>query len=683
MANSYVTFLDYTGSGQTEYTIPFNFLNPEHIKVSSANINGLSNPLIWNYIPILTWNNNLVDGETSYPFGTYSVVFENGVNKIKYAKISANQSLNVTIYRRTPALNTTYFSNGSPIQASDLNSILLQNSYSIEETIEAVDSISLFKVISELNNKVAKTGDNLTGGLSGVTSLALTDTGQGIFAPQVQLQGGTIRNVPTPAYNTDAVNKAYVDGLTLSGGSQPVIANDSITSELLRKVVGEEAVTSTAIRTSAVTSTKLNANAVTADKIFQGSVTNIKIGTGAVTSSKIAQNAVTSTAINNGAIIEDKIGTGAVTNTKLGTGSVTNDKILSGTITSDKLANQTLSGDAFLANNSISASKLNNSGLNWGINSFNLDKTYVYTTAELIDAPSATINANNVVKKETLSYLTSEAINSGLLPMLSGSFKPNSSITINSQTLNQFQGAIPTFELDTTPDSNGYYPYNIYIKNPYLLGKFGGITIFKWQDRYAGSYPEYGSGGLGNVQPTFFYKTISNIPFNYIIENENPEISLTGTPYTPLTTSGNIVFNNLGQTSKKYLIKLIGTAECDTSTGILYLKPISDSYYPYNNGIYVPKSVARIAFNSSSYKIFNITTILNIPSNDSVTFPVQYYYTDNLNTAPTANNVRGFGRGADYLVSNSGYSAPPVAWRSSAYDRWNESIVDLIIQRIK
>lgn len=693
MANTYVTFSTDATNPITEYVIPFKFLKEEDVKVRSSTI---ANTAFtdWIYIPIATWNTNLVDGETAYPFGYYSVTFENGVNKIKCAPARPSLTgsvtiFSVTLYRRTNTTNSTYFSNGSPIQASDLNAILLQSLYNSEEALEAIDSINSIDIATTLNSKVNKAGDVLTGSLflsgtgaiTGATQLQLQSNGGGVTAPRVILQGGTIQGVPTPAYDTDAVNKAYVDTLSLPG-TPITIADDSVTSEKLRKVAGEEAVTSTAIRALAVTSTKIASNAVTNDKIFQNAVSSVKIATGAVTSSKIAANAVTSATINAGAVIEDKIATGAVTNTKLGSNAVTNDKILTGTITSDKLANQTLDGATLIANASIPASKLNNSGLSWGVNSFNLDKTYVYTTAELIDAPSATINANNVIKKESLSYLGSQAVNNGRLALLDGSFKANASVPISSATLQQFQGVVPTFSVDTTPDGNGYYSYSITAENPYLLGKPFARTLIKWQGR-AVSQNDYGSPN-GNKRPTFFYKQIANIPFNYIIDNENPEISLNGTPLDPLTTSGEIVFNNSGKPAKKYFIRLSGFAT-STRSGWLYIKTIGDLYFanpPVNNS--APKVLGGFFFDSTNrYRFFNISSVFNMPANTISSFPVQYYYSDSLNSAPTSSDTCGFGFGVDVFIPTSGVLAAPSDWMAGTEYRFNDSIVDLVIERIQ
>jgi hypothetical protein len=699
VANSYVSFSTTSADGLKEYTFPFNFLRPEHIKVVS--VRSAVYPVLnaqtinWTYIPETTWNSNLVNGETSYPFGNYSVVFENGVNKIKFPPAEPSGTITttftITIYRRTTAIVNNYFSNGSPIQASDLNAVLLQSLYNSEEALDAIDSVNAVNLASSLAQKFDKSGGLLTGGIqfnpfsaiTGVTSLTTSSSGSGVTTSQVSLLGGTIRNVPTPAYDTDVANKAYVDSLTLSGGSQPVISNDSITSEFLRKVVGEEAVTTTAIRSQAVTDVKLATNAVTTAKIATGAVSGVKILTGAVTAEKIDANAVTSVAINNGAVTADKIATGAVTTAKLASSSVTNDKILDGTITSAKFAGGTLYGGSVLDNNSVPYTKLQDFSGSWSPTLLNLNQTGINFTGTYINALTATMTAQGVIEKTPLNYYATEQLNAGRLVLKTGGIKPN--FGVSQGTISSLDGTIPTLEIDSTADGNGYYSYNIVAKNPALLGKQGGITLMKWQDRYAGSYPQYGSGQLGYVYPTFFYKTISNIPFNYVIENENPEISLTGTTEVPLTTSGNIVFNNLGQVAKKYLITLVGSAQCIRSTGLLYLKPISDSYYePQTSQISVPKSVARVAFDATQYRVFNISTILNVPNNTSLSFPVQYYYTDNNNSTPTANTVCGFGRGADYLISSATpYPGPPVEWRGDTLNRWNESIVDLIIQRLK
>jgi len=708
--NTYVSFTaDSTNDANlTEYTIPFKFLNAEDVKVRS--INTVSEAVLqWIYVPIATWNTNLVDGETSYPFGYYSVVFENGVDKIKFAPVrpltigtgsSTFQEFRITIYRRTATTNSTYFSNGSPIQASDLNAILLQSLYNSEEALEGIDSVNTIDLASKLNLKVETTGDILTGSLnfSNVGSLTQLQSvsvnsagGGGVSTPRVTLTGGTILNVPTPVLASDAVNKAYVDGLTLNGGSQPVIADDSITETLLRKVSGQEAVTTATIRSNSVTTDKLITFAVTAEKLGGGSVINSKIANGAVTSAKLGANSVTSVAINDGAVLEAKIATGAVTNTKLGANSVTADKILNGTITSAKLANQTLDGSTVILNNSIPASKLQDSGITYGPSTLGSTHSTINTTAGTINAFNATINANNLYKKQILTLNESNEVNAGTLTLASGSVKSDPSTTILPSTLNQFTGTIPELTFFTTGVTDGHYFYKIQAKNPNLLGKQSGRTLMKWQGRQGG---QYGSNFNTNKFPTFFYKQIANIPFNYVVYNENPEISLVGTPYIPLTTSGEIVFNNSAGNEKKYLITLTGFATTTRNGATLYIKPISDSYIFQGSPYTAPKSVISVIFTNVytdtpdyySYRTFSATTIFTIPGATTLSFPVQYYYFDVANQAPPTNIPCGFGYGMESGAGISSTQVPP-AWTgnlgSGHPNTWNESIVDLLIERIQ
>lgn len=709
MPNTYVSFTanSTNDTDLTEYTIPFKFLNAEDVKVRSINTANEA-VLQWIYVPIATWNTNLVNGETSYPFGYYSIVFENGVNKIKFSPVrplnvitgTGFQEFSITIYRRTATTNSTYFSNGSPIQASDLNAILLQSLYNSEEALEGIDSVNTIDLASKLNLKVDKTGDTLTGTLNfsnvgellQVSRLQVKTSGDGVATPRVFLQGGTIQNVPTPALASDAVNKAYVDGLTLNGGSQPVIADDSITETLLRKVAGEEAVSTSTIRFGAVTNQKINTGAVTSDKLGSNSVIGIKIATGAVTSAKLGASAVTTAAINDGAVIEAKIATGAVTNTKLGTSAVTADKILDGTITSAKLANQTLDGTTLILDNSIPSSKLKNSGITYGAGSLDFAQmTINCPTATTINAPNATINTNNLYKKQTLTLNESNEVNAGTLTLASGSVKSDPNTTILPSTLNQFTGTIPELTFFTTGVTDGHYFYKIQAKNPNLLGNKFGRTLMKWQGRQGG---QYGSNFNTNKFPTFFYKQIANIPFNYVVYNENPEISLVGTPYIPLTTSGEIVFNNSAGNEKKYLITLTGFATTTRNGATLYIKPISDSYIFQGSPYTAPKSVISVIFTNVytdtpdyySYRTFSATTIFTIPGATTLSFPVQYYYFDVANQAPSTNIPCGFGYGTESGAGISSTQVPP-AWTgnlgSGHPNTWNESIVDLLIERIQ
>lgn len=706
MANTYVSFTanSTADADLIEYTIPFKFLNAEDIKVRSINTTTEA-VLQWIYVPIATWNTNLVNGETSYPFGYYSIVFENGVNKIKFSPVrplnvisgTGFQEFTITIYRRTLTTNSTYFSNGSPIQASDLNAILLQSLYNSEEALEGVDSVNTIDLASKLNLKVDKTGDTLTGTLNfsnvgellQVSRLQVKTTGDGVATPRVFLQGGTIQNVPTPTLDSDAVNKAYVDGLTLNGGSAPVIASDSISEALLRKVVGEEAVTTSTIRPLAVTNAKLGSSSVSVDKLASNAVIAVKIATGAVTSAKLGTSAVTSVAINAGAVLEDKIGTGAVTNTKLGANAVTADKILDGTITSAKLANQTLNGSTIILNNSIPSSKLQNSGITYGAGSLDIAQTTINcTTATSINAFNATINANNLYSKQTLTLNESNEVNAGTLTLAAGSVKSDPNVNISTDTLNQFTGTIPQLTFFTTGVNDGHYFYKIQAKNPNLLGKPFAKTLMKWQGRTG---TQYGSNFSSDKKPTFFYKQIANIPFNYVVYNENPEISLNGTPTIPLATSGEIIFNNSGGNEKKYLITLSGFATTYRSNATLYIKPIVDSYTFQGTPQYTtPKSLISVIFRSAfnnniySYRTFSSTTIFTLPGATTLSFPVQYFYFDSEAGAPPTNIPCGFGYGMEMGIDS--FYAPP-AWTGNlggGYpNTWNDSIVDLLIERIQ
>jgi len=708
--NTYVSFTanSTNDTDLTEYTIPFKFLNAEDIKVRSINTANEA-VLQWIYVPIATWNTNLVNGETSYPFGYYSIVFENGVDKIKFSPVrplnaisgTGFQEFSITIYRRTATTNSTYFSNGSPIQASDLNAILLQSLYNSEEALEGIDSVNTIDLASKLNLKVDKTGDTLTGTLNfsnvgellQVSRLQVKTSGDGVATPRVFLQGGTIQNVPTPALASDAVNKAYVDGLTLNGGSAPVIADDSITETLLRKVVGEEAVSTATIRFGAVTNQKINTGAVTSDKLGSNSVIGVKIATGAVTSAKLGASAVTTVAINDGAVLEAKIATGAVTNTKLGANSVTADKILDGTITSAKLANETLIGGSVILNNSIPASKLQNSGITYDPSTLGSTHSTINTTAGTINAFNATINANNLYKKQILTLNESNEVNAGTLTLASGSVKSDPNTTILPSTLNQFTGTIPELTFFTTGVNDGHYAYKIQAKNPNLLGNKFGRTLMKWQGRRGTQYgSDYVNSGTSKY-PTFFFKQIANIPFNYVVYNENPEISLVGTPIVPLATSGEIVFNNSGNnTEKKFLITLTGFATTARVGASLYIKPISDSYSFQGSPYTTPKSVISIIFTNAytntpdkySYRTFSATTIFTLQAGTTVNFPVQYYYHDVNQQAPPTNIPCGFGYGMESYPDD--FYIPP-AWTGNlggAYpNTWNDSIVDLLIERIQ
>jgi len=684
--NTYISFNQSFTAGDQQYqtaNIPFPFLNKEDIKVTATRtLPSALSPTIWTYVTEGYFNSTFVNGESSLPFGNYCVINENGQNKIKYKSASGNETYTITIYRRTFSSRTSQFTNGSPLQASDLNDLLLKSSYASEEAIEAVDAINGFGLSAILNNKYDKSG----GTISGVSTISgsFEAVGGAFFNSNVDVGGtitlpsdlsGTLRNVPTPAYPNDAVNKAYVDSLTLNGGSPPVIEDNTITSEKLRKVAGEQAVATSTIRDLAVTGDKIANTTITGGKIANLAITSTKLATNSVTTSKITAGNVTSTSLADNAVITSKIMDNSITSAKLQSGVVTADKLASGSVTLDKLAVNSEFSGTLISNNTINDTKLT-APISWGVSPKTTTFTSAYTTINSnlaitgasINAENADVTLKSVKPIFTASPQSSGDIlnNSGKLTLQTGGLNSNSFYNFNYNHLEDNINNQPLYFRTTNTQLNkpGYYDFEIYVPTKGSF-KLGSTTIVQ----HVGQLNQNGNGVYSGANFPFAYKTIANIPFNKMRnDNGNSHISLNTQNYT-------LTFGSLPNKAK-YKITLQGSCDCNRPNGTMIIKPLTN----YVDQVYqtgTPLSSLYLSFNGSSNVQFSTTTLLDLEANFPFTKGVEYYYSDLLTSLPSMAHWDYYS--PPYYPSYLGTpQSQGVAIPASWHDEWKSSYTDSI-----
>jgi hypothetical protein len=681
VANTYVTFTTASFSNPiTEYVIPFPFLQKSDVVVNHLTLTGTS--VVWTQLSEEAFNAGYVLNpetnvlETTFIFGTYCVVFENGQNKIKFRVATAPAiTYNVTLYRRTFISKNLQFTNGSPIQATDLNTLLLRTSYSAEEAIEAVESIQALSINSLLFNKYDKVGGQITGNITATGNISsagtISATGS-LQGSNLLLQGGTIQNVPTPAYNTDAVNKAYVDALTIAGSPLSIVDN-SVTSENLRKVAGEEAVTTSAIRDGAVTPAKIGVNNVVTANIANLAVTNAKIGTSAISANKMAPSSVLEAALASNAVTNTKIADNSISTAKLQSSCITNDKIASGTITTDKLVGGTIDG-GLISSNTISSAKLQNSPISWFSSQGQLT---IQNGVELLNgafnAPNTLITSDRSKELETVSdFKASQIKTDGTFIYKENTLAPVTANALLNQDLTQYENQPVTFTSNIAgepPRKAGGVNYNLVVRAN-TLGYVGATTIIRLlRDRSHQNTAEgFGNSGEGFSDPKSIldFQTLSDIKFNSIHpSNDNPGISLD-------ITTGLISFGST-TVGCKYLLTLKGTALVSTQNAVLTLYPPSDGVQTAYG--LLPYSMQSVEFSTVQKHYFTCSSILTISS--IMTTSAKYYLS--IPTGTSTPSTKTFAPlGSIYSSNLLGTTMYNILARSSSDPR-----VELVIQRIK
>lgn len=669
MPNTYTSFSLISGSNTNEFTIPFVFLNEVDVKIRSTivspNESVIPNnrSLNWTYTPYANFSQTFVNGETNLAFGNFSIVFENGLYKAKFSKAiyinGISVTYNILIYRETAILNSHFFRDGSAIQARDLNNITLQNSYVLEEIKEYNQLLDAFNLSYLLQSKLDKTGGNVTGNITTTGSIILSNASQGLSTPSVVLNGGTISNLPTPVNSTDAVNKDYVDGLTIAG-SPLVITDNSVTDSHLRKVADQQAVTTATIRNNAVTAEKLATDSVSNSKLQTDSISSRCIQAGSITNSKLAVDSVASTNLIASSVTEGKIQNNAVTSSKLGVASVTNAILADNSVSDTKLqANSVVASK--IAVGSIASNKLLNSPFQWT----NESVPTIANSATTLTIQPTTINATNSVlnvKEINQNPQLTFANYSPFFNPLDQYNKINGILPLNQeiQTIKTGQYdydssrqkvwkrqisygkvvAIP----ETPQYANGTFvdtwPFRLGIKNPYVNGEVGSVSMFAFRPRpqTRGGHSSFSTLITNNE---IIHQTITTLPLNAVIFNNNPSVTLD-------TSTGIIGINNRNSVSsvvngltnyddsipRTFLLIITGTiSTTGSSNGHFFMKYPSQEFQtspnPTSTGPH-PSSVGHLWTPNSSANTY-LRTSFDFRSAFSTKQPItslniQYYF---------------------------------------------------------
>jgi hypothetical protein len=610
--NTYTSFSLTSGANTNEFTIPFAFLNEVDVKIRSTivspNESVIPNNRIlnWTYTPYSNFSQTFVNGETNLAFGNYSIVFENGLYKARFSKAiyinGISVTYNILIYRETAILNSYFFRDGSAIQARDLNNITLQNSYVLEEIKEYNQLLDAFNLSSLLQGKLDKTGGSVTGNITTTGSIILSNASQGLTTPSVALNGGTISNLPTPANSTDAVNKGYVDGLTIAG-SPLVITDNSVTDSHLRKVADQQAVTTATIRNSAVTAEKLATDSVINSKLQTDSISSRCIQAGSVTNSKLAVDSVASTNLIASSVTEGKIQNNAVTSSKLGLASVTNAILADNSVSATKLQDNSVVASK-IAVASIASNKLLNSPFQWTSDSV----PTIANSATTLTIQPTTINATNSVlnvkeinqnpvltsanyipffngTRSTPIFNQFDKLN-GILPLSQEvqTIKTDGDFNYNSSLQKLWMTQTPYCKVVAIPETPQYaigtmvntFPFKLGIKNPYCNGEVGCVSMFAYrpvtQTRGGHSVTSF-----PYVNNQITQRTITTLPLNAVIFNNNPNITLdTATGIIGLVNRNN---NAVFEYNRTFLIVITGTiSTTGSSNGHFFMRYPSQAF---------------------------------------------------------------------------------------------------------
>ena len=621
MPNTYTSFSLTSGANTNEFTIPFAFLNEVDVKIRSTivspNESVIPNNRIlnWTYTPYSTFSQTFVNGETNLAFGNYSIVFENGLYKARFSKAiyinGISVTYNILIYRETAILNSYFFRDGSAIQARDLNNITLQNSYVLEEIKEYNQLLDAFNLSSLLQSKLDKTGGSVTGNITTTGSIILSNASQGLTTPSVALNGGTISNLPTPANSTDAVNKDYVDGLTIAG-SPLVITDNSVTDSHLRKVADQQAVTTATIRNSAVTAEKLATDSVINSKLQTDSISSRCIQAGSVTNSKLAVDSVASTNLIASSVTEGKIQNNAVTSSKLGLASVTNAILADNSVSDTKLqANSVVASKIAVA--SIASNKLLNSPFQWtseSVPTIANSATTLTIQPTTINATNSVLNVKEINQNPVLTsanyipffngtrsipaFSQYDKLN-GILPLSQEvqTIKTDGDFDYDSSLQKLWKRQTPYCKVVAIPETPQYaigtmvntWPFRLGIKNPYCNGEVGSVSMFAYRpvNQSRGGH-SLTSVSYANNQIT--QRTITTLPLNAVIFNNNPSVTLDTSTGVIGVTNRNTIFGSVNgvtnfdnSTPKTFLITITGTIfTTGSSNGHFFMRYPSQAF---------------------------------------------------------------------------------------------------------
>ena len=644
---SYNRYIVSSGSVLTKYNITFPFLEKADVKVNSVLTNG--EVLNWTRLEESTFNASFVNNQSNLSFGNYCVINENGINKIQFIPATQAGNYQLIIYRRTNEKLLSNFSNGSPIQAEDLNKIVLLTKYATEEALD--QPAVLFANLPLIYSKYDKTGGEIVGNISATGTISSASS---ITAQSFNLNGGTLTNVPTPTNASDGANKAYVDsvgggGGGGGGGGAVTITDDSITSAFLRKVGGQEAVITTAIRDSAVTSAKLSTDAVTTAKIL------------------------------NNAVNSDKLATDAVTTTK----------ILDGAVTPEKLANNAFLGSS-VVNNTLDFAKLKNPPFSYNdtiINHANDNNSTLTINSKISSTKSATFS--DLVVSSVAEYTqlnSSESVyfrspNSAEQQFLikknalsSVSLSQANPSPFSSSDLSLYSGQPLVLEtLGTSTRKAGYLDYNIVVKPKAFSNVNSCILRLKRPPLPANNPAQriYGYADLtGSQWGAITKNTISNILFNWIEGNEDMNITLN-------TTTGALTFVASSQPIK-YLLRLSGSVFSSIGSGSLVIRPITNTF----GGQGADNVIGAVDWNQGTgVRAINLESCFTL-GYSNITRAYQYYYTNDTGVTPTNAQIRWHSTSLGLPSSKNPWENPIEAFGASQHPTAEDCALTLSIIQI-
>jgi hypothetical protein len=335
------------------------------------------------------------------PYTIYTSYINSTINQNKY-------NFDIYAIRQTTASNIV-FTDGSALQASDLNLFTTQSQYIAEEA----DQHFLFS--STPSADLALKYDKIGGAINGNVSINGTLQSSGLITAQsgINISNQKISNLATPTQNNDAVTKEYVDNAVGSGGVFEVL-NDSITTAKLDKTANSQAVTTETIKDGAVTNSKIDS--VDGTKIINGTISPVKLATPLNLGNALSEQSIYR---NDGTTplgeFNDLLNTRRpVTTNSIRTSAITTAKIASGAITTDKL-NQTAGSQAVTTEAIRDLAVTNSKIANGTIGSEKLNPNFTFNgatgTFQNLTATNFTFSPTNFVVNQDWSIIANSPIN--------------------------------------------------------------------------------------------------------------------------------------------------------------------------------------------------------------------------------------------------------------------------------
>jgi hypothetical protein len=502
------------------------------------------------------------------------------------------------------------------------------------------------------------------------------------------------------------------------------VDNNSINSLKLRKTTGDEAVTTETIRNSAVVNAKIADATILGSKIGFQTIENNNIQINSIGGDKLANLGVLSSKIGNSAVITDKINNLAVTTEKINDLAVTTGKIANLAVTPEKIANNSITSSQI---NSISGNKIiANTLLPTAFESTSYLLTHtpasagvtskVESTASLFKCnafeASGTASLDLNLQRSLQAIPTSKATAYGKLEICSGKIKSNQiGLAIPGS---EYQNSDLVFEHLGT-DASGYATFNIValssswyssIGNTATIGiKRGSGDLTYGGNSVARATHDYGLNFNGGA---LLLQTASPIPFNAIIQNDLPELSIIPGGNDPDTFYGCFIDSrntgyetSIGGTNpiskqKKYLITLTGQIHNVSGRGdlgeietVFFARIPSDSMA----GTSFPISEVRTNIYLSPSRTqptgsFSVSSILTVAPNTIINIPFTYFMTHTKYNFGAGIATKWGGQQNYYDLDNMSSAVfnnwlPTRTFQGSTYYVGNDIGVQAVIQRIK